>query len=158
MTTMQAPPRPPGPAAAPAGRRRPLVLAGLLVAALIGLGAVLVLRPWRPDPPSTVTIVMHHSRFVPGVVEARPGQAITFVVRNDDPIDHELIMGPEDVQRRHEAGREREHHGDVPGEVSVPAGSERRTTYRFTAPGSVPYACHLPGHFAYGMRGDVVVG
>ena len=146
-----------GPPPAPAGRRRPQILAVLLVVALTGLGTVLVLRPWRPAPPSTVTLVMHHSRFVPATVTARPGQTITFIVRNDDPIDHELIMGPEEVQRRHEAGREREHHGDVPGEVSVPAGTERRTTYRFTGAGTIPFACHLPGHFAYGMKGAVLV-
>ena len=157
MTTTQTTTRRTGPPPAPAGRRR-LVPVVLLAVVLTGLGSVLVLRPWRPAPPSTVTLVMHHSRFVPATVRARPGQTITFVVRNDDPIDHEVIIGPPDVQRRHEAGREREHHGEIPGEVSVPAGGERRTTYRFPTAGPVELACHLPGHYAYGMRGEVQVG
>ena len=82
---------------------------------------------------------------------------MTFVVRNADPIDHELIVGDEAVQRRHEQGRERHHHGEVAGELSVPAGAERRTTYTFAGPGRVEFACHLPGHYAYGMHGWVQV-
>ena len=69
---------------------------------------------------------------------------------------HELILGDEAVQRRHEAGTEA-WHGDVPGEVSVPAGQTRATTYAFTVPGRLTYACHLPGHYAYGMAGTVRV-
>lgn len=105
----------------------------------------------------TVVMDMRYSRFVPERLAARAGETVTFVVRNGDPIDHELIVGDEAVHRRHEVGRERHHHGDVPGEVSVPAGAERRTTYTFTRPGRVEFACHLPGHLAYGMRGEVEV-
>jgi uncharacterized cupredoxin-like copper-binding protein len=31
------------------------------------------------------------------------------------------------------------------------------TFYRFTQPGPLMYACHLPGHFAYGMHGTIDV-
>jgi uncharacterized cupredoxin-like copper-binding protein len=31
------------------------------------------------------------------------------------------------------------------------------TAYTFHTPGVVLFACHLPGHFAYGMVGEVVV-
>ncbi|HZA84444.1 MAG TPA: hypothetical protein VFC13_23695, partial [Actinomycetes bacterium] len=62
--------------------------------------------------------------------------------------------------RRHEQGRERHHHGDVPGERSVAAGQEVATIYAFP-PGpdglSLEFACHLPGHYAYGMHGSVRV-
>ncbi|HKF00364.1 MAG TPA: plastocyanin/azurin family copper-binding protein [Actinomycetes bacterium] len=105
----------------------------------------------------TVVLDVRHSRFLPDHLTARVGDTVTFVVRNTDPIDHELIVGDEAVHRRHEHGRERHHHGDVPGEVSVPAGAERRTTFTFTHPGRVEFACHLPGHWAYGMRGEVRV-
>ena len=30
-------------------------------------------------------------------------------------------------------------------------------SYSFHAPGKVLFACHLPGHFAFGMKGYVVV-
>jgi uncharacterized cupredoxin-like copper-binding protein len=138
------------------GRRRLLVagLAGLVLAVLLGAGLAR-----GDDGPRTVVLTLRHSRFEPAALRARAGETVTFVVRNLDPIDHELIVGDQAVQRRHEAGRERHHHGEVPGEVSVPAGTERRTTYRFApgGPGRVEFACHLPGHYAYGMRGWVRV-
>ena len=107
----------------------------------------------------TVVVTMHHSRFQPEVVRVAPGATVRFLLRNTDPIDHEFILGDEEVQRRHEQGREREHHGEVPGEVSVAAGAEAATTYTFPrgGPASLQFACHLPGHYAYGMRGVALV-
>jgi plastocyanin len=52
----------------------------------------------------------------------------------------------------HEQGTEA-HHGARDGEISIPALSTRSTTYTFERPGSLIYACHLPGHLAYGMKG-----
>ena len=105
----------------------------------------------------TVTLDVRYSRFEPATVRVARGTTVRFVVRNGDPIDHELIVGPPDVQDRHEEGTERAHHGDVPGEVSVPAGATAETTYRFDRPSRVTFACHLPGHLAYGMSGVVIV-
>jgi uncharacterized cupredoxin-like copper-binding protein len=105
----------------------------------------------------TVEITVRHSRFDPAVIEARPGQTVRFIIRNLDPIDHEFILGDMEVQRRHENGTE-PHHGAKPGEVSVPGGAERLTTFTFGSPGPVPFGCHLPGHWDYGMRGSVRVG
>jgi uncharacterized cupredoxin-like copper-binding protein len=45
----------------------------------------------------------------------------------------------------------------VPGEVSVPAGETRTTTYTFADSGTLTIGCHLPGHFGYGMRATVLV-
>jgi uncharacterized cupredoxin-like copper-binding protein len=92
----------------------------------------------------------------PAVVYVPRGQTVRFVVRNTDPIDHELIVGSMDVQDRHESGREASHP-PVPGEVSVPLLATARTSYTFDDRGTVWFGCHLPGHWAYGMRGRVVV-
>ena len=102
----------------------------------------------------TVQVDIHHSRFRPASFEFAAGSTVTFVIHNGDPIDHEFILGDAAVQRRHEDGTEREH-GAVPGEVSVPAGETRSTTYTFSEPGRLVIGCHLPGHFAYGMRAEV---
>jgi uncharacterized cupredoxin-like copper-binding protein len=114
------------------------------------------------DPPDrTVVVTMHHSRFEPATLRVEPGQRVRFVLRNTDPIDHEFILGDAAVQARHEQGRQRHHHGDVPGERSVPAGQEAATTYSFPAGldgRTLEFACHLPGHYAYGMHGTVRVG
>lgn len=103
-----------------------------------------------------VQVDVRYSRFSPAEIEVPAGTTVRFVVRNGDPIDHELIVGPPEVHDRHESGTHASH-GDVPGEVSVPAGTTRSTAYRFDSPGTVQFACHLPGHLAYGMSGVVVV-
>ena len=115
-----------------------------------------------PGPPAepeerTVVVDVRHSRFSPDEIHVTPGTTVRFVVRNADPIPHELIVGDQSVQDRHERGAE-ERHGDVPGEVSVPAGATAATTYTFSRPGRVLLGCHLPGHWDYGMRGVVEVG
>jgi uncharacterized cupredoxin-like copper-binding protein len=105
-----------------------------------------------------IRIGIDHSTFLPeGEMTFAAGDTVTFVISNDDPIDHEFILGDRKVQDRHEEGRQRHHHGEVPGEVSVPAGETRATTYTFSEPGKLIYACHLPGHYNYGMRGEVTV-
>ena len=118
-------------------------------------------QPAGHGPDRTVEVVMHHSRFEPATLRVEPGQRVRFVLRNTDPIDHEFILGDTFVQARHEQGRQRQHHGDVPGERSVPAGQEAATTYAFPAGldgQALEFACHLPGHYAYGMHGTVRVG
>jgi uncharacterized cupredoxin-like copper-binding protein len=124
------------------------------------LGLALLLPAGSPAStatvPVTVPLTVHHSRFVPARVEVPAGVPVRFVVRNLDPIDHELIVGDVATHRRHEEGREAHHHGTVPGEVTVPAGATSTTAYRFAQPGVVVFGCHLPGHWDYGMQGVVV--
>jgi uncharacterized cupredoxin-like copper-binding protein len=129
------------------------------VAALTLAGGLTLLHAAAGQAAQTVVVTLHHSRFQPEVVRVEPGATVRFVLRNTDPIDHEFILGDQEVQRRHEQGREREHHGEVPGEVSVAAGGEAATTYTFPrgGPASLQFACHLPGHYAYGMRGVALV-
>jgi uncharacterized cupredoxin-like copper-binding protein len=144
-------------------RMRPWQLALAVVACVSA--ALVAARATGPaagdEGDRTVVVTMHHSRFQPAAVRVAPGERVRFVLRNTDPIDHEFILGDDAVQRRHSQGRERHHHGEVPGERSVPAGQEAATTYAFP-PGlagrSLEFACHLPGHYAYGMHGVARVG
>ena len=103
-----------------------------------------------------VNVKLRFSRFVPDHFEFEVGTTVTFVVENRDPIDHEFLIGDEEVQQAHEEGTE-PHHGAKPGEISVPAGKTRTTTYTFDEPGTLLIGCHLPTHYDYGMRGDIVV-
>lgn len=104
----------------------------------------------------TIEVGIEQSRFDLGALRVREGTVVQFVVRNDDPIDHELIVGDDEVHRRHAEGTEREHP-PVPGEVSVAPNDTATTYYEFSEPGTVIYACHLPGHVAYGMTGEIEV-
>jgi uncharacterized cupredoxin-like copper-binding protein len=109
-----------------------------------------------PAPAARVEIAMHHSRFLPASVSVPHGRAVTFVLRNQDPIDHEWIVGDDKVHADHRTGTE-PHHEARPTEVSVPALATVTTTVTFHRPGRLLFVCHLPGHEAYGMVGSVAV-
>jgi uncharacterized cupredoxin-like copper-binding protein len=102
------------------------------------------------------TIAIRYSLFSEQVIEVRAGEAVTFELRNDDPILHEWIVGSDDVHEQHRTGTE-PYHDEVPTEVSIPAYETRWTTITFEAPGDYPFVCHLPGHEAYGMTGVIRV-
>jgi uncharacterized cupredoxin-like copper-binding protein len=114
----------------------------------------------------TVVITIHYSRFYPSLVSVKAGTTVRFTVVNTDPIDHEFIVGGQALQQREETGTDTVHDGSVPGEISVPAGTTRSTVVTLPArspdqpvggsgAGSLIFACHLPGHYAYGMRGSI---
>jgi uncharacterized cupredoxin-like copper-binding protein len=105
----------------------------------------------------TVRVRLQYSRVNPQAFEFDVGTTVTFVVENTDPIDHEFILGDEGVQRAHERGTE-VYHQPQPGEMTVPAGETATTTYMFSEPGELILGCHVPGHYAYGMRAVVRVG
>ncbi len=123
--------------------------------AIIALAAVSACAPAQSGE-RTVVIDIEHSAFSPQRLEFQQGETVRFIVKNGDPIDHELIIGNEQVQEIHEDGTER-HHGEKDGEVSIPAGGEAETTYTFEESGRLIFGCHLPGHYDYGMRGEIRV-
>ena len=102
----------------------------------------------------TVEVEISHSRFIPDHFSFPAGTVVTFVVVNNDPIDHEFLIGDEEAQQAHEEGTE-PHHGAKPGEISIPAGATRSTTYEFLEPGRLLIGCHLPSHYDYGMKGSI---
>jgi uncharacterized cupredoxin-like copper-binding protein len=104
----------------------------------------------------TVEIDIHHSRFQPDRLTVVAGTRVRFLVVNDDPIHHELITGGPEVHLRHAKGTEAEHPS-IPGEVTVGPNAMAITTFTFDEVGTFEFACHLPGHYEYGMRGEVEV-
>ena len=103
----------------------------------------------------TVDVTIHYSRFSPAHLSVASGTTVRFRITNSDPIDHEFILGDQAVQDREEAGTEPIHDGSVPRMVSVPTGATASTLVTFPKQpaNTLIYACHLPGHYAYGMRG-----
>jgi uncharacterized cupredoxin-like copper-binding protein len=141
-----------------AAHRRPGRLA-LVGGFALSLGLAGIAAAWAHAPglaPVTETIGIHYSHYDQSQISVPAGVAVTFVLRNDDPIDHEFIVGDAAVHERHRTGTE-PVHGSRPTEVTIPAGTTRLTTIVFTTPGSYQFICHLPGHEAYGMVGTVVV-
>jgi uncharacterized cupredoxin-like copper-binding protein len=129
----------------------------LLAAVVVAAGLALAGCAGGHGAERTVELSVRHSKFSLDELRVRPGETVRFVLRNTDPIPHELIVGDQSVQDVHELGTEA-HHGDRPGEVSVAPGATAVTTYRFGhAGGRILFGCHLPGHWAYGMKGTITI-
>ena len=137
--------------------RRPgrLALAGGL-AISFGLAGIAAAWAALPGGAPVTEIGIHYSRFELARVVVPAGVPVTIALRNDDPIDHEWIVGDAASHQRHRTGTE-PVHAERATEVSIAAGTSRATTVTFDTPGTYLYICHLPGHEAYGMVGTLVV-
>ena len=131
-------------------RRR---LGPVAVALLLAAAAVAGCAP----APQTVTLTIHYSAFDETELSVPRGVPITFVLVNEDPIDHEWLIGDDEFHAAHRTGTHATH-GEVPTEVTVPALETVETTITFDEAGTFAYICHLPGHEAYGMVGQLTVG
>jgi uncharacterized cupredoxin-like copper-binding protein len=138
-------------------RMRPARLA-LAVFTLVGmvLGGVAFATAAANSAPLTIEIHIHYSHYTPAAVTVPVGRPVTFVLINDDPIDHEWIVGDAALHERHRTGTEPRHDAR-PTEVTIDALSTRRTTITFTQTGGLQYICHLPGHEQYGMVGTLTI-
>ena len=128
-------------------------------AGLVALAVVLVFAASTlagPRPSSAVEIVVKFSKFQPDHVVVPVGVPVTITLRNDDPIDHEWIVGDEAVHAVHRVGTE-PLHPDRPTEVILPAMSSKTTVVTFDQAGTLQFICHLPGHESYGMKGTLTI-
>jgi len=140
-----------------------VVVAGAVAAVTTGGGLLLAradeappaAAPLGPEP-VTVVVDIEHSLFEPSYLRVEAGTEVRFVVANDDPINHELIIGPQSVHDRHANGTEASHP-TRPGEISIGPDEQGVTSYVFDDVGTVEMACHLPGHYDFGMRGEIEV-
>ncbi len=130
-------------------------LAAMVV--VLGFAAITLAGGRQPVPPSTsIEIVIKYSKFVPERIVVPVGVPVTITLRNDDPIDHEWILGDEAIQAIHRVGTE-PVHADHPGEVFIPAMTTETTVVTFEQAGSLQFICHLPAHESYGMKGVVTI-
>lgn len=135
------------------GSLLPRTRLALVAVALVASG---LLAGCSAAQPATVEIRIHYSAFDPTSISVPHGVPVTFVLVNDDPIDHEWLVGDEAFHERHRSGTEH-HHAAVQTEVSIAALSTQATTITFAEVGALTYVCHLPGHEAYGMTGVLTV-
>lgn len=124
-----------------------------IVALILGVGAALA---GCGATATEVTITFRYSAFDPPQVRVPAGVPVKFVLVNDDPIDHEWLVGDVAFHAAHRSGTHASH-GEVPTEVTVPALETVTTTITFDEPGTFAYICHLPQHEAYGMVGTLTV-
>jgi uncharacterized cupredoxin-like copper-binding protein len=138
----------------PARVARRLIVAGAALAAFTTFVAAVAFG--AGDEPVTLEIRVRYSHYVPSLLTVPAGRPVTFVIVNEDPIDHEWIVGDAQVHLAHRTGTEA-HHGERPTEVSIAAGGRVTTTVTFPVRGSQLFICHLPGHEAFGMVGTLEI-
>ncbi len=100
-------------------------------------------------------------RFDPASIDVEVGETIAFEVTNAGQTVHEFVLGDAAMQDQHEGAM-----GDAVGSMMVDevnavrlSPSEKKLlTWTFTEPGTVLYGCHVDGHYAGGMVGEINVG
>lgn len=158
------------------------LVSALVLASFVGAcdtGAPATTPPISPGTggaPREVNLIARDYEFVPAVVDLAPGETVLLHVINAGLVIHEAIVGEASVQDAWEAA-EAAAAGAPPGPtpvVSVPVGLEglrvvvrsgERVDVHWTVPadpavvGRLIIGCHIPGHWALGMRAGVrVVG
>ncbi|HLZ29954.1 MAG TPA: heavy metal translocating P-type ATPase [Chloroflexota bacterium] len=97
-------------------------------------------------------------RFTPDVLSVRAGDTIAFEIRNAGVLPHEFFVGTPAEQQAHEAEMASGAPMQAePNAIDVPAGASVRFVYTFDQAGTLEYGCHVPGHYAAGMRGTITV-
>jgi len=129
----------------------------LVTRAVASLVAAVLIGACSAAPESVrIEIVIRYSAFDPAQITVPRDVPVTFVLINEDPIEHEWLIGDAAFHARHRTGTE-PHHGERPDEVSIPPLATAETTLAFSQPGELSFICHVPGHEAYGMVGTLVV-
>lgn len=106
----------------------------------------------------TVRVSLGQLRFAPDALTVKAGSTVTFVLVNEDAIDHEFVIGNEATQKEHEmAASSGDHGGHDPNRVPVPPNKTVRFEYTFDQPGTLLYGCHVAGHYGQGMKGTITV-
>ncbi len=102
--------------------------------------------------------------FSPASIAVGPGETVRFVVKNTGNLQHSFVLETPAGQRAHERemqGMAQEkiarHMADEPNGMVVPPGETRTLTWSFTGDELIEFACHLPGHYAAGMKGRLRV-
>lgn len=99
-------------------------------------------------------------RFTPAQLSVRPGETVRLRVRNTGQVPHELTLGRAQDLLAHRDQMARHPgmtHHDEPGQLTLAPGQQGEIVWQFTQPGSVPFACLIPGHFEAGMKGVIQV-
>ena len=101
-------------------------------------------------------------KYEPTEIRVHAGETVTIRVTNTATSLHEFYLGSEKQHEDHEKemaamGDAEMKMADEANRIFMEAGETKQVTWTFPESGSVIYGCHMPGHFAQGMRGTVTV-
>ena len=99
--------------------------------------------------------------FDPAAIDVEVGETVTFRVTNAGKLPHDFTLGDADTQDDHDAemaAMPMDHMGpDEDNAVTLDAGATKELTWTFTEAGEILMGCHIPGHYAAGMRGTITI-
>ncbi|MEQ1591391.1 MAG: cupredoxin family protein [Thiobacillaceae bacterium] len=118
-------------------------------------------KPGDPAKVSrTVKVTMDDSmRYSPNKIDVKAGETIRFFVRNTGKIQHEMVIASMDELKEHaELMRKMPgmEHAE-PNMITLKSGQHGDIVWQFDKPGTVDFACLMPGHMEAGMVGKVMV-
>lgn len=103
-------------------------------------------------------------RFVPDHLVVSRGETVRFVISNPTDLAHEVAIGTVAEQAADEAAHQSAKPMEQAGVSThfgysqyIPAFSTVDFTYHFSGDAEVMLGCHLPGHWAKGMKADITV-
>ncbi len=106
-------------------------------------------------------IAMQDIKFDRTTLTVKAGETVEFQFTNTGKIVHDAFVGDLEAQIEHDA--EMAHAGDTSGHsmdeaaITLQPGDAGHLSYTFTEPGTYEIGCHQPGHYAAGMKIQVVV-
>jgi uncharacterized cupredoxin-like copper-binding protein len=97
--------------------------------------------------------------FMPASIKVKEGQTVKFAIRNAGEGDHEFVIGTRDEIIEHKALMEKfpEMEHDDPNAIRLATGKSGEIIWKFTNGGTFTFACLVPGHYAAGMHGEIIV-
>jgi uncharacterized cupredoxin-like copper-binding protein len=98
--------------------------------------------------------------YEPATIDVSAGEVVRFVVTNGGQTIHEFTVGDAAMQQEHADGMADLPDGfphDLPNSIRLQPGETKELTWRFGDAGTLEYACHEPGHYEAGMRGQLTV-
>jgi uncharacterized cupredoxin-like copper-binding protein len=98
--------------------------------------------------------------FEPSTIDVSAGETVTLEITNSGDTAHEFTLGDTAMQQEHADAMAHLPDGmphDLPNSVRLQPGETKELTWRFGHAGTLEYACHEPGHYEAGMRGQLTV-
>lgn len=98
--------------------------------------------------------------FEPSRISVSAGEIVTFRVTNAGQAVHEFTLGDAAMQQARADQMAQMADGMAPEQanrITLQPGETELLTWRFGEAGTLEYACHQPGHYQAGMRGQITV-
>jgi uncharacterized cupredoxin-like copper-binding protein len=98
-------------------------------------------------------------RFTPDRITVKAGETVRFFLKNTGKVPHEFVIGSMDELREHAEMMRRmpEMKHEEANSITLAPRQIGGVVWQFRRPGTVDFACLVPGHFEAGMVGKVRV-